>query len=326
VSETSEQAGAGIVGVVGVVGLGNMGGPVASHLAESGVDVVVMDLRPELVARCVEHGARAVATLKELVDAADVVSLLVRTDDQVRTVGGEALESMTPGKVLCVQSTALPATVVELAQAGDLRGVHVVDAPVSGGGERGARGVLSIMVGGPSDIVDRIRPVLDVMAADVFHVGPVGAAQAAKLVNNLITLGSYAVQMEAMALGAAYGLSEDVITTVLSASQADSRTIHQWGRMDRIRRERVAGGAERPEEMYEMFAKDVRMAALAGGRRDVVMPMSQTAVVALPWSAARRDRILAENGWQEIPCCDRCGQELAAPFRALGLHPECSNS
>jgi 3-hydroxyisobutyrate dehydrogenase len=160
------------------------------------------------------------------------------------------------------------------------------------------------------------------MAANVFHVGPVGAAAALKLVNNLMTLGSYAVAMEAMEMGAAYGLTEDTITTVVSVSQGDSRLIRQWPRIDISRQERRELG-ESFDELYDMQTKDVRMAAVAGGHRGVVMPMTQTAVTALGWSSVRRDHKIAVEGLPDVPRCSSCGLPLAAPFRVAGVHPEC---
>jgi 3-hydroxyisobutyrate dehydrogenase len=165
--------------------------------------------------------------------------------------------------------------------------------------------------------------VFEAVGSELFHLGPVGAGATAKVVNNLLSLGSYALQLEAMQIAAAYGIDEDAVTTVVTASQGDSRGIRTWGRMDRIRRGRREG--RDAAAVYEQISKDLRTAAKVGGALGLVLPITASAAALLPSKLAERDRALdALAAERRIPRCDACRQELAAPFRAAGRHPECA--
>jgi 3-hydroxyisobutyrate dehydrogenase-like beta-hydroxyacid dehydrogenase len=125
-----------------------------------------------------------------------------------------------------------------------------------------------------------------------------------------------------MRLAAAHGLAEDVVTTVVSSSQGDSRGIRTWGRMDRIRRERLAVGAA--DSVYAQVTKDLRTAVAVAEAEGLELPLVAAVAAELPPALRRRDAELDARGpVAAVPCCAGCGQELAAPFRAAGLHPEC---
>ena len=143
---------------VGFVGLGNIGKPMALRLAAAdGIDLTVHDVAPEPVAELVAAGAGAASAVSEI--EADVVCVMVRDDDQVRTVA----EAVGPGPVLVVHSTVAPGTPGELVA----RGLNVLDAPVSGGPMGAADGSLAIMVGGAGDAFDVARPALEAMGSKV---------------------------------------------------------------------------------------------------------------------------------------------------------------
>ena len=182
---------------VGFVGLGNIGKPMALRLAAAeGIELTVYDVVPDPVAELVAAGA-ASATSVEAIDA-DVVCVMVRDDDQVRSVA----EAVGPGAVLVVHSTVAPGTPAELAE----RGLTVLDAPVSGGPMGAADGSLAIMVGGPGDAFDVARPALEAMGSKVVHAGPLGAGTRMKLARNLIHFVAFTAVTEAQRLAEAAGL------------------------------------------------------------------------------------------------------------------------
>jgi 3-hydroxyisobutyrate dehydrogenase-like beta-hydroxyacid dehydrogenase len=164
-------------------------------------------------------------------------------------------------------------------------------------------------------------PVLEIIGNDLFHVGPVGAGSAGKLVNNLLSLGTYLLQLEAMQLAKAYGIDEDSATSFLASSGGDSRGIRTWGRLDRIRRETRPDGGNPP--MYALAAKDIRAAALAASSRSVLLPLAAVMGDLVGPKMAERDQAVSALGAPPTPRCNVCHQELAAPFRATGTHPEC---
>lgn len=182
---------------VGFVGLGNIGKPMALRLAAAdGIDLQVYDVAPEPVAELVAAGATAVGSVAEI--EAEVVCVMVRDDDQVRSV----VAGLPPGAVLVVHSTVAPTTPAELAGAGR----RVLDAPVSGGSMGAADGSLAIMVGGEEDAFAVARPALEAMGSKVVHAGPLGSGTRMKLARNLIHFVAFTAVTEAQRLAEAAGL------------------------------------------------------------------------------------------------------------------------
>lgn len=305
---------------VGVVGVGNMGGAIARSLLRAGFAVLVHDVREDAVGRLVEAGARSAPSVDALVAQSRVVSIVVVNDEQVNDVGGRVVAAAVPGTVILIHSTVRPSTAVALAERARPKKVSVLDVAVSGGSEKADRGTLTLMIGGDEDAVRACRPLLEAIGERIFHLGPVGSGLASKLVNNLIAVGSYALQLEAMELAAAYGITEDTVTTVVAASQGDNRGIRTWGRHDRKRRARRAEGVDWSERM----GRDLEEAAIAAGARGVTLPLTVLIAEALPAKLRRRDRELDRRPpAPPVPLCLVCDQELAAPFRVVGIHPEC---
>jgi 3-hydroxyisobutyrate dehydrogenase len=184
---------------VGFVGLGNIGKPMALKLAGAeGVELSVYDVAPEPVAELTAAGAHAVGSVGELASVSDVVCVMVRDDDQVRSVA----EAVGPGTVLVIHSTVAPGTPAEL----ESRGLTVLDAPVSGGPMGAADGSLAIMVGGSDEAFVAARPALDLMGSKVVHAGPLGAGTRMKLARNLIHFVAFTAVTEAQRLAESAGL------------------------------------------------------------------------------------------------------------------------
>ena len=186
---------------VGFIGLGRIGAPMASHLLEWPDGLVVYDVRPEATAPFGEKGAVVASSVGEVAERVDVVSLMVRDDDQVREVVHEIGGTSTSRVVVAVHSTVKPSTVETLAEQ-----LVIVDAPVTGGPMGAAAGSLAVLAGGDTDAVERCRPVFSRWASLILHVGPVGAGTRAKLARNLLTFVSYAAAGEAQRLAEAAGI------------------------------------------------------------------------------------------------------------------------
>ena len=200
---------------VGFVGLGNIGKPMALRLAAvDGVDLRVFDVDPAAVATLVDKGAAAAGSVAELGNWADVICVMVRDDDQVRSVLGEVLADLKPRDNLVpvsfvVHSTVAPDTPGELVeQVMNVCGfaVEIVDAPVSGGPMGAADGSLAIMVGSSVGAFEAVEPVLSVMGSKVIHAGDVGAGTRFKLARNLLHFVSFTAATEAARLAEAAGL------------------------------------------------------------------------------------------------------------------------
>ena len=227
---------------IGIVGVGNMGGAIARSVLRSGFRLTAFDLRAAAIDELVELGATAADSVADVARRSKVISVVVVSDEQVRDVGRTIVDSAVSGTYVLVHSTVRPGTVVELAEHGAHKGVQVLDVSVNGGNEKAALGTLTLMVGGADESVRYCWPLFQAFGLHIFHMGPVGSGVVGKLVNNLIALGSYALQLEAMRLAAAYGLEEDAVTTAVIASMGDNRGIRTWGRHDRKRAVRAGGG------------------------------------------------------------------------------------
>ncbi len=194
---------------VGFIGLGNIGAPMATRLLQWPDGLVVHDVRPESCEAHVAKGASAATTPAEVAAVAEVISVMVQDEDQVRDVlsGPDGiLAAARPGTVVAVHSTISAAGAVELARTAAGAGVDLVDAPVSGGAMGAHEGTLAIMVGGTDDAVERCREPFALLGTLVAHFGPVGSGTNAKITRNLITFASFAVVGEAQRLAESAGL------------------------------------------------------------------------------------------------------------------------
>lgn len=220
---------------IGFIGLGTMGAPMAQRLLQAGHELVVHNRTREREEALASAGARRAATPREAArDAELVITMVSDTPDVQAVVLGEdgAAEGMASGSVLVDMSTIRPATTRLIAAALAEHGVAMLDAPVSGGSEGAAQGTLSIMVGGDADALARARPVLEVLGRTITHVGPVGAGQITKAINQVIIAGTYAAVAEGVALGLAAGIDIRAAHAAVSGGAAGSWVLsHRAGNM-----------------------------------------------------------------------------------------------
>jgi len=206
---------------VGFVGLGAMGWPMAGHLHRAGLLVAIGNRSPaKAQAFAAEHGVIAPATLAELAPMCDVIALCVSADADVLGVVREVAAHAKPGTVVIDHSTVSPDTAKQAHKLMHEAGGDFVDAPVSGGVEGAKNGKLSIMAGGDSGALARVRPVLDAYAAKIGHMGPVGAGQSTKAVNQVLVAGIAQGVCEGLALGEALGLDPAVLLPTLASGAA----------------------------------------------------------------------------------------------------------
>lgn len=191
---------------LGYIGLGNMGAPMAKRLVEWPGGVTVFDLRTDAMTPLAELGATLAASVAD-VAAADIISVTVLNDEQVREVVGQLGAHAAPGTVIAIHSTISPQTAEELADNWRPSDIHVVDAPVSGGGAAAEKGELAIMVGADREVYERIKPAFKQMGSMIVHAGEPGAGTRMKLARNMLSFIGYAAAAEAMRLAEAGGIS-----------------------------------------------------------------------------------------------------------------------
>ncbi|MGN6334777.1 NAD(P)-dependent oxidoreductase [Mycobacterium sp.] len=204
---------------LGYIGLGNMGAPMATRMTEWPGGVTVYDIRTEAMTPLAEKGAGLADSVAD-VATADIVHITVLNDAQVREVVGELAAHAKPGTVIAIHSTISDTTAVELAAEHKPQGIHIVDAPVSGGAAAAAKGELATMVGAEREVYERIKPAFKHWAAMVVHAGEPGAGTRMKLARNMLTFTSYAVACEAMKLAEAAGLDLQALGRVVRHTDA----------------------------------------------------------------------------------------------------------
>jgi 3-hydroxyisobutyrate dehydrogenase-like beta-hydroxyacid dehydrogenase len=204
---------------LGYIGLGNMGAPMAKRLVDWPGGVTVFDVRAEAMTPLAEAGATLADSVAD-VATADIICVTVLNDEQVREVVGELAANAKPGTVIAIHSTISPDTAVELAAELKPQGIHVVDAPVSGGGGAAEKGELATMVGAEREVYERIKPAFKQWASMVVHAGEPGAGTRMKLARNMLTFTSYAAACEAMKLAEASGLDLQALGRVVRHTDA----------------------------------------------------------------------------------------------------------
>jgi 3-hydroxyisobutyrate dehydrogenase len=201
------------------VGIGNMGWPMAARLVRAGFEVTVTDAVAGRAKAFVDQvGGNAVVSLAEAAKEADVLVTMLPTSAHVVSIVDEILPSLSSGKILVDMSSGAPAATQKIAADLVVIGVSVVDAPVSGGVSRAVTGELAIMTGGDAAALDRVDPLLRAMGTTIHRIGPVGAGQAMKALNNLVSAGGFLMAVEALVIGQQFGLDPSVMTDVLNAS------------------------------------------------------------------------------------------------------------
>lgn len=204
---------------LGFIGLGNMGAPMAQRLVDWPGGVTVFDVHTEAMTPLAEAGATLADNVAD-VAAADIISLAVLDDAQVRDVVAQLAEHARPGTVIAIHSTIADTTAAELADQLAPRGIHVIDAPVSGGAGAAQQGELATMVGAERAVYQRVKPAFKCWASLVIHAGEPGAGTRMKLARNMLTFTAFAAACEAMTLAEAAGLDLQALGRVVRHTDA----------------------------------------------------------------------------------------------------------
>ncbi|MFL6239358.1 MAG: NAD(P)-dependent oxidoreductase [Actinomycetes bacterium] len=265
-------------GAVGFIGLGNIGAPIAKRLLDRPEGLVVYDVRAEVCTPFAESGAAVTSSAADLAAQCDVISVMVLDDAQVREVVTAMLPSCRPEAVLAVHSTIAEETAVEVAAQAREHGVHVVDAPVSGGAMGAADGTLAVMVGGARSAYEKCKDVFASWASLVLYMGDVGAGTRTKIARNLLTFVGYAAAAESQRIAEAAGVDLRKLSAVVR--QSDTVT---GGTSAIMFRETTAPlAADDPlrdilGHTYTLGAKDLALAIELAERLGVDAPFSRLA-------------------------------------------------
>jgi 3-hydroxyisobutyrate dehydrogenase len=219
---------------VGLIGAGRMGFSMLTHLVKHGYAVTVCDISDKQREAARAAGASVVATPAEVGKECTIVILGVGYDDEVQEVvfGKDGLvETMSPGSIIAVSSTAKPDNMKALAKRVAAKGIEVMDAPICRGRFAADTGTLLALVGGKTETVERARPVFATFASDIVHLGEIGNGQVGKAINNMMLWFNACGVMEAGRLAEKTTVDMVKLRDALLTSSAMSDSLKEWDRV-----------------------------------------------------------------------------------------------
>jgi len=255
---------------IGFIGLGIMGKPMAKNLLKAGYPLTVYDIRPEPVQELVEVGAKKGNNSADVAAQNEVVITMLPNSPHVReAVLGKngVLDGAKEGLILVDMSSIAPLVSIEVSKKASEKGVKMLDAPVSGGEPKAIEGTLAIMVGGPQDVFDEVKPILEVMGASVTLVGEIGSGNTTKLANQIIVALNIAAMSEAMVLATKAGVDPEKVYNAIRGGLAGSSVLDA----------KVPLALQRnfkPGFRIELHIKDLTNALETAHELDVPVPLS----------------------------------------------------
>ena len=264
---------------VAFIGIGNMGWPMAANLVKAGFDVTVADVVPgRAESFATETGGKAAANPAEAVVGAEAVVIIVPTSKQVAEAVDAIEHSLTKGVLVIDMTSGQPGRTREIAAGLSEKGVAMIDCPVSGGVPRAKTGQLAIMAGGEEADLDRADAVLKAMGTSIHRCGPIGAGQAMKALNNLVSAGGYLIGIEALLIGQRFGLDPAKMVDVLNASTGMNNSTQKKFKEYVLSRRFDAGFG------LDLMVKDLSIALEVG--RETTTPTPFAALCREMWASA----------------------------------------
>ena len=253
----------------GFIGLGSQGAPIARRIIDAGFTTTLWARRAETLDAYRDTSAVFVDTIQELGAAAEHVGICVVNDDDVREVCDRLIPAMSAGSRIAVHSTIHPDTCRAVAHQAAGKGIHVIDAPVSGGSPAAEAGVLTLMLGGDEAVISQALPVFESFGKLIVRLGDVGAGQHVKLINNSLLVANMGLAHVAVEAGKALGVDKDVLCQLLLASSGRSFALEVISRMESPRGFRHGGA---------LLRKDLRLLSeLLAGRHHAADQLAHAA-------------------------------------------------
>lgn len=253
---------------IGWIGTGVMGRSMCSHLIDKGFSATVYTRTREKAADLMSKGAKWAQSPKAVAEQSEVIFAIVGFPQDVREVFlGEqgALAGSKAGNILVDMTTSEPSLAVEIYQAAKAKGVHSVDAPVSGGDVGAKEARLSIMIGGDKKVVDALQPCWEAMGKTIVHQGPAGSGQHTKMVNQTLISTMMIGVCEALLYGYKAGLDLETVMKSVSTGAAGSWSLSNLG-------PRIMANNFDPGFFVEHFIKDMGIALAESRKMGLSMP------------------------------------------------------
>ncbi|MBP3399965.1 MAG: NAD(P)-dependent oxidoreductase [Erysipelotrichaceae bacterium] len=235
------------------IGTGVMGASMAKNCIAHGHEVQVYNRTFSKAKACEEFGAKAFENLKDALQGVEAVFTIVGYPKDVEEVYNVIFETCPEGTIAVDMTTSAPSLAVKLAEEGLKHGIHVLDAPVSGGDTGARNATLSIMVGGNKDAYDKVYPLFECMGKNIVYMGKAGSGQHTKMANQVAIAGTIAAVNEALTYSKAADLDPDKVLSAISAGAAGSWQMSNNG-PKMLKKDNSAGF------FIKHFIKDMRLA------------------------------------------------------------------
>lgn len=268
---------------IAFIGLGNMGGPMAINLLKAHCKVTVYDLMPQAVATLVEKGATSADTAIDAVLGADVVISMLPAGKHVEslylgTENQQGLISVLDKNCLVIDSSTIDtATAQKVGKAMYEESIAFIDAPVSGGVGGATAGTLTFIVGGEKTHYERALSVLDKMGKNIFHAGPLGAGQTAKICNNMLLSVLMAGTSEALQLAIDNGLDPKVVSDIMLQSSGRNWTLELYNPCPNVMPNVPSSKGYQGGFMVDLMKKDLALAMDTAAKSHSITPMGELA-------------------------------------------------
>lgn len=262
------------------IGLGNMGGPMASNLVKAGHDVTVFDLSKDAVQTLVSEGAKTADTAHQAAEGAECVITMLPAGQHVEAVylGDDGLLAKLPeGTLVIDSSTIAPETARGVAEAAQARNIPFLDAPVSGGVGGAKAGTLTFICGGDEGTFAKAKPILDAMGKNIFHAGPHGSGQVAKICNNMLLAILMAGTSEALALGVKNGLDPAVLSEIMKQSSGGNWALNVYNPWPGVMENAPASRNYEGGFLVNLMTKDLGLAFDNAVKNQASIPMGSLA-------------------------------------------------
>lgn len=283
-----------------------MGLPMATRLVDAGYEVVFSSRRSGAIESLTARGATSLPTPLIVAEQSRILLSCLPSDRELAEVflgPAGAVEHLEPGATIIDFSTASPMIIQQIAREANERDLRVLDAPVSGGVYGAEQGILTMMVGGDPEVLETVRPILDVMGEQIIHVGGVGMGKVFKTINQMLAGSTMVLVGEALSLAAQAGADLNLLYDVVSASSGGSRV---WSD---IVPKLIGQPDENPGFRLDLMRKDMTLAEMLGADLGTPLPLT---VQALQFYTAAMAHGRGKQGAHEIA-------EMVARFAGADL-------
>lgn len=255
---------------IGFIGLGIMGKPMAKNLLKAGYDVMIYAKSKEVQQELMDAGAKLGLSSRDVAEKSDVTITMLPNSPHVEEVilgNNGVLEGAKPGTIIIDMSSIAPSVSKKVAQRAKEKGVEMLDAPVSGGEAKAIEGTLAIMVGGSTEVFEKVKDLLSVMGSSVVRVGEIGSGNITKLANQIIVALNIAAMSEAMVLVKKAGVDPENVFHAIRGGSAGSSVLDK-------KLPKILEGNFKPGFRLELHIKDLINAVETGNEIGVPLPFT----------------------------------------------------